>query len=179
LLLATGRSRGPLIVGPLYDMRLPPIIELKVECPQQGDLSGLIFELLVTTGSKNPFRIHFEKTSENDTTRITAEDFCGQFNNHFDMASMDYDGSIETAADVMTIRLFDERPMMEHREELLRWPLFKHERTVWESREEFISYFLSCRNREFYFSDQSVRVPRDGVIHLIVNKSREPGQDVA
>jgi hypothetical protein len=151
-------------------MTLPPIITLKIDCPEGGDLSGLIFEMRVTAGTKNLFYICFPKTSAHGTTSITAEDFRGQFADHYEMGLMDYNGSVESAGDLVGIKLFDPRPMTKHRVELSSWPLLKHERTVWRSRQERIEYFLSCRNRDFYFFEQSARIPADGIIRLTVGK---------
>jgi hypothetical protein len=151
-------------------MTLPSIIALKVDCREGGDLSGLIFQMRVTAGTKNLFYICFPKTSVDGTTSMTAEDFRGQFADHYEMGLMDYNGTVETAGDLVGIMLFDPRPMIKHREELLHWPLLKHERTVWGSRRERMDYFLSCRNREFYFFEESVRIPEDGVIRLTVGR---------
>jgi hypothetical protein len=151
-------------------MTLPPIIALKVNCPEGGDLSGLIFEMRITAGTKNLFYICFPKTSADGTTSITAEDFRGQFDDHYEWGLMDYNGTVETAGDLVGILLFDPRPLTKHRAEILRWPLFKHERTVWRSRQERIDYFLSCRNREFYFFEESVRIPANGMIGLTVGR---------
>jgi hypothetical protein len=151
-------------------MKLPPTITLNVDCPEGGDLSGLIFKIRVTAGSKNPFYIYFPKTLVNGSTCVTEEDFRGQFNDHYEMGLMDYNGSIETAGDTVGIELFDPRPMLERRQELSRWPLLKHERKVWRSRGEFMDYFLSCSNQEFYFFEQSAHIPQNGVIHLTVGR---------
>jgi len=151
-------------------MTLPPIIHLKVDCPKGGDLSGLIFQLRVTSGTKNPYYIYFPKTGVDGTTQITSEDFRGQFTDHYEMGFMDYNGTVETAGDVFGVELYDPRQMEKQKETLSHWPLLKHERKLWKSRQEFIEYFLSCRNREFYFFEQSARIPTDGVIHLTVGR---------
>lgn len=151
-------------------MTLPLVITVKVDCPEDGDLSGLIFTMKVIAGSKNPFHICFPKTSKDGVASITAEDFRGQFADHYEMGLMDYNGSVEVASDIVSFSLFDSRPMMRHREELSRWPLFKNEREVWGSRQDRIDYFLSCRNPEFYFFEQSTLIPGDGEIRLTVGK---------
>ena len=151
-------------------MTLPPVIEIKVDCPQGGDLSGLIFQMRVTAGTKNLYYIHFPKTSADGTASLTAEDFRGQFTDHWEQALMDYNGTVETAGDLVGIELFDPRPMAKGREQALQWPLFKHERTIWKSRQEKIDYFLSCQNQEFYFFEQSAHIPSEGAIRLIVGR---------
>jgi hypothetical protein len=157
-------------------MTLPPIIKLTVDCPEGGDLSGLIFQMRVTSGTKNPFYIYFLKTADG-TTQLTAEDFRGQFADHYEMGLMDYNGSVETAVDTVRISLFDPQSMLEQRATLSRWPLSKHERKNWQSRREFIDYYLSYRNREFEFATLSTRMPKDGVIRLTVNRTCEKAND--
>jgi hypothetical protein len=124
----------------------------------------------VTAGSKNLFHIYFPKTSAEGTTSITAEDFRGQFADHYEMGLMDYNGSVETARDLVGIELFDPGPMKKRQAELSCWPLFKHERTIWRFRQERIDYFVSCRNSEFCFFERSTRIPEDGMIHLTVSR---------
>lgn len=129
----------------------------------------------VTAGTKNPFRIHFPKTLADGTTSMTAQDFRGQFNDHFDQGIMDYDGSIENANDIMRVNLFDLRPIMRLQKELSCWPLFTHERTVWKSRKERVDYLLSCRNQEFYFFEQTAVIPEDATLRLTVGKKLGAG----
>jgi hypothetical protein len=154
-------------------LRLPPVIELRVDCPQGRDLSELIFRMRVTAGTKNPYYIHFPKTSVDGTTRITAEDFRGQFRDYDE--TMECHASLELARDVVGIELFDPQPMMERREMLLSYPQGEHERTVWRSREDFIDYYLSCRNREFYLFEHSACIPQDGLIRLTVQNRCRSG----
>ena len=151
-------------------MTLPPVIQIKVDCPEGGDLSGLIFQMRVTAGTKNPYYIHFPKTASDGTAHITAEDFRGQFTDRHESGLMDYNGTVETAEEFVHMDLFDPRPMMEHRERLLSWPLFMHEKTVRRSRQERVDYFLSSRNGDFYFFEESIRIPPDGVIRLTVGR---------
>jgi hypothetical protein len=151
-------------------MTLPPVIQLRVSSPEGGDLSGLIFQMRVTSGTKNPYYIYFPKTAADGSAQITAEDFRGQFTDHYEMGLMDYNGSVETAVDTVGIELFDAQRMAAQQETLSHWPLLKHERKVWRSRREFIDYFLSCRNREFYFFEQSAPIPEGGTIQLTVGR---------
>jgi hypothetical protein len=151
-------------------MTLPSVITLNVSSPDGGDLSGLIFQLRVTSGTKNLYYIYFKKTSADGTTCLTSEDFRGQFNDHVDMFIMDYNGSIESASNLVGVNLFDPTAMSNNRQELSRWPLSKHERAVWDSKKAKIDYFLSSRNKDYYFFEESVRIPPDGLIHLTVGR---------
>jgi hypothetical protein len=151
-------------------MTLPPIIKLIIDCPEGGDLSGLIFQMQVSSGTKNPFYIRFLKTATDGASQITADDFRGQFNDHYEMGLMDFNGSIETAGEMVRLALFDPQNMSEQQAVLSRWPLFKHEQKVWQSRREFIDYHLSCCNRDFCFLEKSVCIPEDGIIRLTVTR---------
>jgi hypothetical protein len=61
----------------------------------------------MTAGDKNPYGIFFPKTDGIGQTRLTAEDIKGQFTDHWEEALMDYNGSIEDANELVTIRLWD------------------------------------------------------------------------
>lgn len=151
-------------------MTIPPIIELRVSSPEGCDLSGLIFRMRVTAGTKNPYHIYFPKTNADGTTQITAEDFRGQFSDHFEMGLMDFNGSVETAEGTVNIELFDAQRMSAQQESLAHWPLLKHEQKHWRTRGEWIDYFLSCRNQEFDFLEQLTQIPEDGIIQLTVGR---------
>lgn len=150
-------------------MNVPSVFSLRVECPQGGDLGGLIFLMGVTAGTKNGYHIMFPKTAADGTAQITAQDFRAQFKDHGDMFIMDYNGSVETASDIVTFELYDQGLMERGQSQISRWPLSKHERTLWKSRKQFIEYLLSARNREFDCDRQLMRIPQDGVIHLTVS----------
>jgi hypothetical protein len=151
-------------------MTLPSVIQIKVDCPEGGDLSGLIFQMRVTAGTKNQYYISFPKTTAAGETSISAEDFCGQFADHHEMGLMDYNGTVEMAGNLVGIDLFDSRPMMKLRKQLSHGPLPRHQQTMWRSRQERMDYFLSSRNSEFYFFKGSVFIPEDGLIHLTVGR---------
>ncbi len=67
------------------------------------------------------------------------------------MGLMDYDGSIESANQVVEISLFDPTWLIENKKLAMAWPLLKHEKTKWKSREEQYNSMTSCRNKEFSF----------------------------
>jgi hypothetical protein len=167
--LTTAFRRG-FVLGSEGHMKLPLVFSLKVDCPQGGDLSGLVFDIVVTAGTKNRYHIMLPKTSRDGTTQITEQDFREQFKAHGDLFLMDYDGSIEIASDWVTFELYDQSLMEKNREQLSRWPLSKYRRTKWKSRQGFVEYLLSARNREFYFDKLPVKVPIDGVVHLTVTR---------
>jgi hypothetical protein len=156
-------------------MTLPPQIELRARCAEADDLSGIIFEMQITAGSKNPYTITFSKTDSAGHTKLTPEEISGQFTDHWDMALMDYNGSIEEANDIVTIRLFDPAPpLREGYQQLLSWPLFSHESTRWQSRREWLDYMASCRNDQFTFGGIATRLPETTLLYLSLRRGVAP-----
>ena len=152
-------------------MTLPPQIELRARCSEASDLSDIIFEMQITAGSKNPYRILFPKTTRDGRAVLIASEIVGQFADHWEMALMDYNGTLEDAVEVATLRLFDPASVREHYADLLAWPLFTHERSRWDSRREFLDDLLSCRNEQFTFSGLSVRLPESPLVYLPLRRA--------
>jgi len=155
-------------------MTLPPQIELRARCADADDLSGIIFEMQITAGSKNPYTITFPKTDSAGHTKLTGEEISGQFTAHWEMAIMDYNGSIDEASDIVTIRLFDPAPLREGYEQLLSWPLSAHESTRWDSRREWLDYMASCRNDLFAFDGIATRLPETTLLYLSLRRAVAP-----
>jgi hypothetical protein len=61
-------------------MKLPETIIIKAV--GEGDLSDIIFELGVMSGTKNRYWIVFPKTNAKGITSLTREQFRGQFEDH-------------------------------------------------------------------------------------------------
>lgn len=80
---------------------------------------------------------------------MDADDFRGQFDDHFEEALMDYDGSFETASSVAAVSLFDPTWSLQNRQLGLAWPLVKNERKKWRSRAEQYEHSITCRNSLF------------------------------
>ena len=152
-------------------MTLPPQIELRAKCTEVSDLSDIIFEMQITAGSKNPYRILFPKTTADGRSALSGSEVAGQFQDHWEMALMDYDGTLDQAAELVTLRLFDPALVRERYNELLGWPLFTSERRRWKSRREFLDDLLSCRNEQFTFSGISVRLPESALIYLPLHRA--------
>jgi hypothetical protein len=125
----------------------------------------------ITAGYKNPYGIFFLKTDSAGRTRLTAEDINGQFADHWEEALMDYNGSIEDANELVTIRLWDPAPLREGYDELLAWPLFTHQRTRWLSRRDYLDYMASCRNDEFTFDGISVRLSETKLLYVSLRRA--------
>jgi hypothetical protein len=60
---------------------------------------------------------------------LGADDFRGQFADHFEMGLIDYNETIENAGQQMTLALFDHANLAKHRANLAAWPLLHHERS--------------------------------------------------
>ena len=147
-------------------MTLPPVIKLHVYCTGTGDLSGIIFGMEVRAGTKNPYHVYFPKTDATGNAQISSDDFRGQFRDSDEMFLMDYNGTVEDASDLVTLKLFNRARMAEHRDTLLHFPLGKHESKRWRSRLEIIDYYLTARNDDFDFAPQLIRIPENGHFHV-------------
>jgi hypothetical protein len=155
----------------LDTMTLPPQIELRARSAEADDLSGIIFRMQITAGYKNPYSIYFPKTGEHRHTRLTAKEIEMQFKDHWDMALMDYNGSLEDANELVTIHLWDPAPLRQGYDKLLAWPLFSYEETRWKSRREWLDYMASCRNDEFSFGGISISLPETTLVYIPLHRA--------
>ncbi|HEV7767315.1 MAG TPA: hypothetical protein VGQ76_20100 [Thermoanaerobaculia bacterium] len=151
-------------------MRIPEQIRVRVECENEIDLSGLIVELTVTAGQKNPYRIYFPKTDWSGVATLTRDDFVGQFRDHWEAGLMDHDGTPETADCLVRVGLYNPQWSIENPDTALAWPLLTHEHTKWSSREEQYLYRTSTRNIEFVVSSIDVDLERTNNIILPVKR---------
>jgi len=85
---------------------------------------------------------------------------------------MDNDGAPETADSVVRVGLYDPRWSMENVDTSLAWPLLKHERTKWSSREEQYYYRTSTRNGEFVVTPIEVDLEKTHEIILPVKRRK-------
>src|SRR5437762_8588071 len=139
-------------------MTLPPQIELRARCAEADDLFGLIFRMQISAGYKNPYGILFPKTDSAGHTRLTAEDIKGQFTDHWEEALMDYNGSIDDANELVTIRLWDPAALARVTRRASRLAaIHSSARARWQTRRDYLDYMASCRNDEFAFDGISVR----------------------
>lgn len=120
-----------------------------VRCDEGGDPSGIILQVTVRSGHRNPYQILMPKTQLSGQTELSRDEFIGQFKDHWEYALMDHNGTPENASPVVTVRLFDRSMFLASRQSLLSLPLLTHERKRWQSREQWFEYHASCRNHEF------------------------------
>jgi hypothetical protein len=128
----------------------------------------------ISAGYKNPYSIFFPKTDARGHTPLTAKDIEMQFTDHWEMALMDYNGSLEDANELVTIHLWDPRPLREDPEQVLAWPLFSYEQTRWQSRREWYDYMTSYRNDEFTFGGISIRLPETTLLYVSLRRAVTP-----
>jgi hypothetical protein len=151
-------------------MKVPERVTVHVVSPGESDLSDIIVELTVTTGRKNPYRIYFPKTDRSGAATLTRDDFIGQFSDHWEGGLMDHEGTPETAQSVVQVGLYDPSWSVANPDMALAWPLLKHERTKWSSREEQYHYRTSSRNAEFAVSPIAVDLQKTANIVLPVQR---------
>ena len=157
-------------------MKLPSQIDIQVVCDDEENLDGLIVQMTVYAGTKNPFLIYFPKTNKEGQTSITAVDFKDQVDFQITIGIMDYNGSIETASQVVSIDLG-----LPYRKELLEDKRFLesirksslqgYEKLKWLSSDEKVSYYLSSRNDKFIAKPQSVELRPNEIIQFVIRKN--------
>jgi hypothetical protein len=81
---------------------------------------------------------------------------------------MDHSGTPEEAQSVVRVELYDPSPALENPDAAMVWPLLKHERTKWSSRDEEYRYRTSSRNPEFLVSPIMVDLEQTSDIVLRV-----------
>ncbi|HEX7190120.1 MAG TPA: hypothetical protein VF381_00985 [Thermoanaerobaculia bacterium] len=149
---------------------------VRVAHTDETDLSGLIVELTVTTGRKNPYHIDFPKTDASGLAILTRADFIGQFTDHWESGLMDHSGTPESADSTVRVALYDPSWSLANRDAALAWPLLTHERTKWSSRDEQYRYRTSSRNLEFLASPITVDLARtNDVVLPVERKGTRPG----
>lgn len=130
-------------------MHVPDRITVHVTSDEGADVSGIIIQMTVTTGQKNPYYVSFPKTDTAGIATLTRDDFIGQFEDHWESGLMDHAGTPEDADCRVVVKLYDPSWSIANRDLALAWPLLKHERTKWSSREEEYQSRVSSRNRDF------------------------------
>ncbi len=151
-------------------MDLPERLTVQLQCDQSSALGDLIVKMTVYAGTKNLYLIHFPKTDPRGRAELTADDFKGQFEDHWEEGLMDYNGTVESASQHVKLEFFDPANMRANLESLSAWPLLKNAAKKWASRREKLEYFLSCRNEIFKPARRPrlVEIPADGALAFAV-----------
>jgi hypothetical protein len=145
-------------------------LELAISSNEADPPIGLIVGMRISAGTKNPYRIYFPKTDESGRTTLDKAAILGQFKDHWEEGLMDFNGTLESAGQTATFFLFNVRELQTHLDRAMAWPLFTHEKTVWQSRSEQVSYFLSCCNSQYSLPETDLPIPTDGLLHLQVHR---------
>jgi hypothetical protein len=153
-------------------MDIPEIIFAELLCKSCNDLRDIIIKLKVNAGRKNPYTIYFPKTDSCGKASISRDDFIGQFKDHWEMGLMDYDGAPETANPIVEVSLFDPTWQIENKNMAMAWPLLKHEKLKWLSRQQHYEYMTSCRNLRFYCRSMDVDLCKTDRIKLEVAENK-------
>lgn len=145
-------------------------LTVRVACEGEVALSDIIVELMISTGRKNPYHLYFPKTDHNGMATLTRDEIVGQFADHWEAALMDHSGTLEEASPLVRVRLYDPTWSVANPCTALAWPLMKHERTIWSTREEGRRYRISSRNAEFVASVIEVDVEKTSNIVLTLER---------
>ncbi|WP_156844544.1 hypothetical protein [Leptospira wolffii] len=113
------------------------------------NLEEIIIQFEVFSGSKNSYSILFPKTKRNGEAILDKIDFVEQFNSHFEIGLMDYNGTIETANPIVEVSLFNPKRIKNQKDQIMALPLTSYERKYWKNAKERYDYLISCRNNKF------------------------------
>lgn len=153
-------------------MKVPKRLTVHVvSASGESDLSDIIVVLTVTTHCKSPYYIMFPKTDGSGVAVLTRKDFLGQFTDHWESGLMDHSGTPETADSTVSVGLYDPSWSVANPERALAWPLLKHQRTKWRSRDEEYRYRTTSRNDEFGFD--SVKKDLEKIIDFSLTVRRK------
>ena len=151
-------------------MDIPPQLELAISSNEAAPPAGLIIGMRVSAGTKNPYHIFFPKTDATGLTALDRAAILGQFKDHWEEGLMDFNGTLESAAQEVTFFLFNSPALEQDPSYALAWPLLTHEKTVWHSRAEKVSYFVNSCNSRYNLPEAAVKIPVDGLVRLQVQR---------
>jgi hypothetical protein len=150
-------------------MNLSPRVALRVTSRDHVDVSGLILQMNLSTGRKNPYSILFPQTDSRGSAHLNDSDVQGQFKDHWEAGLMDYSGTLAEASQEVEFTLFDVAQLRAARHLAMAWPLLRYEGTVWRSRAEKVEYLLSCKNERVVLKPYRTELPLDGIVFLRVH----------
>lgn len=150
-------------------MNLPDIIYAELSCNNcnnSNNLMDIIIQIKIKAGNKNPYFIYFPKTDAFGKTFLKKEDLIGQFQDHWEMALMDYNGSLETASSKIEVNLFDPTWFIKNKKLAMAYPLLKNELNKWINREQQYEYMITCRNLQF--NCKSIVIDLNKTDHIVL-----------
>jgi len=143
-------------------MELPATVDISVTDRAGIPLPDLILGMRISSGTKNSYHVYFPKTDSEGHSSLSADDIAGQFKDHWEEGLMDYNGTLETAAQEVQLFLLDVTNIRSNQSAFMAWPLLIHEKTVWASRQEMLDYFLSSVNERYSMKELPAVIPSDG-----------------
>src|SRR5438045_2792169 len=120
-------------------MRVPSYLTVQLVGIAPVDLSGVIIQIAVSTGQRNPRHIYLPKTDRSGCASLTREDFLGQFTDYTYGDLMGSWGTIHDALPSVEVSLYDSALAVATQQQL-SWPLGEHEKEKWPSREAEVAY---------------------------------------
>lgn len=145
-------------------MKVPKIITLQLISAPGLDLSGVIVQLTLSTGQRNPRRVSFPKTDSTGRSALDRRDLLGQFSDATQADLMGSWGSIHDVRAEVEVSLYDPAPALSAPDVSLSWPLLPHEKTKWTSRAAEYAHRTSCRN--LFFHAPAVVVDLHATTHI-------------
>ena len=139
-------------------MKLTGPVQLRVVCESTPDLSGILVELHIQSGTKNSYCICFPKTDVRGRAALSRSEIIEQFEDTWESGLMDYNGDLDTANPIVTVHLVDLDNVRANLQLVLAWPLLKNERRRWASREALIHDTLASRNDLFTAQTMSLNL---------------------
>jgi hypothetical protein len=86
---------------------------------------------------------------------------------------MDHSGTLGEASPTVHVQLYDPSWSLANRTKAIAWPLMKHERTKWRTREQQYEYRISTRNPAFEATELDVDVEK--TTEIVIHLRRRPG----
>lgn len=151
-------------------MELPDKISFNVVDKTKQPIEDIIVEIKVYSGTKNPYIILSPKTDLSGKTEITKDNFIGQYEDHWEMGLMDYNGTIQEAKPKADVYLFNPEWSINNKDSCLAWPLLKNEQPLWNSREEQYNYLISCSNPKYKTNKQKINFSEASNVVVTVSK---------
>ncbi len=153
-------------------MIVPDKIYIELVSNKEEDLSGIILELKISTGRRNPRYITTPKTNRKGKSELSQEDLEGQFEDHWESGQMDYSGNLKDASPIIEVSLYDLARFRENKELFLAWTLLKNEKLKWKSKEEQCNYMISSMNDKFEANPLKINIHKTDTIRMRVKKSK-------
>lgn len=153
-------------------MKVPDKIYIDLVSDEKINLSGIILQLKIIAGRKNPYYIYTPKTNLEGKSELQKEDLIGQYDDHWESGQMDYDGYLKDANPIIEVTLYDKTWWRENKELVLAWTLLKNEKLKWKSKDEQFNYMISCTNDQFEASPLKININKTDTIRMKIKQRK-------